>query len=384
MLDLFAGFLVLLAAALGLRALLQHRNARRAEFAGPEGIDEAGFVAIGGIPQWIAVRGRHRANPVLLVLHGGPGAALSAVSHALFGDLEAQFTVAHWDQRGAGRSFGRNGRRGSGEVSIGRLTADGIEVAEHLCARLNRETVVLFALSWGSILALGMLAARPALFAAYAGTGQIVDMQRGEAFAYQSLLARAREGFRRPALAALEWIGPPPFGGGKARRIWQQWLLDFAPASERRAMREMPWLLLTAPRTSLIDVWNVVAGVFFSYARLFDALMDFRVDGARASFAMPMVFVQGSDDLQTPTKLVQEFAGAISAPHKEVVLLEGGGHLVLRAMGARFAQAFVERVRPMASPSRVAANALSRQGSVPVKYVRSGPCERPAVSKMFS
>ena len=342
-----AGFAALIVIAFVARALLQRRHARRAAIASANGIDEAGFVTIGGIAQWIAIRGEDRRNPVLLVLHGGPGAALSAVSYALFRDVEKHFTVAHWDQRGAGRTFGRNGRRGSGDMSIARLTLDGIEVAEHLCQTLKQKQVVLCALSWGSILALGMLTARPELFAAYVGTGQIVDMQKGETFAYESVLARARKGLMRPAIAALEWIGPPPFGGGKARRIWQQWLLDFAPPSERRAMREMPLLLLTAPRTGLGDVWNLVAGVFFSYARLFDALMAFQVTAQRLAFRMPMFFFQGSDDLQTPTKLVAEFADAIAAPRKELVLLEGGGHLVIRTMGARFAAELVARLRPI-------------------------------------
>ena len=38
------------------------------------GVDEAKAVEIGGIRQWITVRGRDRRNPILLVIHGGPAA----------------------------------------------------------------------------------------------------------------------------------------------------------------------------------------------------------------------------------------------------------------------------------------------------------------------
>jgi hypothetical protein len=40
----------------------------------PYGIDEAKALEIGGIQQWITVRGRDRRNPILLMIHGGPAA----------------------------------------------------------------------------------------------------------------------------------------------------------------------------------------------------------------------------------------------------------------------------------------------------------------------
>ena len=334
-----------------IRLGFQMAHERRMRILSPHGIDQRSFVVIGGIEQWITVRGENRDNPVLLILHGGPGAALSAVSFALFRGLEKHFTVVHWDQRGAGRTFGRNGRSGSGEITIAQMTQDGIEVAEHLCERLGKPSIFLCAISWGSVLALGMIRKRPDLFAAYVGTGQIVDMLGGERFAYRTLLSRARECGRKAAIAALELIGPPPFGSGKTRRIWQQWLLDFAPASERRAMREMPFLLFTAPRTSLCDVWHTIGGVLFSYSRLLRSLMEYRAEPYGWTFRIPMYFFQGSDDLQTPTKLVRDFVRRIRAPRKALVALEGGGHFVIRTMGEEFVRQLVQRLRPTRQPT---------------------------------
>jgi len=345
--TIFAIGLCLLAAGYGIRKVAQWRQARRLSPIGPDGVDESGFVEIGGIPQWIQIRGTDRANPVLLVLHGGPGAALSAVSYALFSGIEREFTVVHWDQRGAGRTFGRNGRRRSGDMSIARMTEDGVEVAEHLSTRLGRPKIVLCAISFGSVLALGMIHRRPDLFTAYVGTGQIVDMQEGEAFVYEALISEARRRRMKAAAAALEWLGPPPFGGGKARRVWQRMLLDFAPQSERRAMWEMPLLLLTAPRLRLQDVWDTVTGLIFSVSRLLDPLLAFTAAPYGNDFRVPMFFIQGSEDLQTPTGLVEAFAARVRAPRKEFVLLKGGGHLVIRTMGRQFLDELRARVRPL-------------------------------------
>jgi hypothetical protein len=52
-------------------AFVRERNRRDYAITSPNGIDEAKYVTIGGIEQWITIRGEDRNNPVLLFLHGG-------------------------------------------------------------------------------------------------------------------------------------------------------------------------------------------------------------------------------------------------------------------------------------------------------------------------
>ena len=103
----------------------------------PNGIVEQRFVRIGGIDQWIQIRGEDRDNPVLLVLHGGPGWP-NAVFTLPLRSWERHFTVVQWDHRGAGKTLGRNGKAGSGEMTFDRRVADAIELIEFLRRYLRR------------------------------------------------------------------------------------------------------------------------------------------------------------------------------------------------------------------------------------------------------
>src|ERR1700741_3836395 len=66
----------------------------------PNGGEELKQLRIGGIQQWISVRGNDRRNPILLYVHGGPGAAEMVESYGYQRSWEDFFTVVQWDQAG--------------------------------------------------------------------------------------------------------------------------------------------------------------------------------------------------------------------------------------------------------------------------------------------
>src|SRR5208337_3944253 len=102
--SLIALVVVAIAALLAMRTYRQHVNAQLLAIHSQNGIDEGMYVKIGGIDQWIQIRGQDRDNPVLLCLHGGPGGTWVPMT-ALFVPWEKQFTVVQWDQRGTGKTL---------------------------------------------------------------------------------------------------------------------------------------------------------------------------------------------------------------------------------------------------------------------------------------
>ena len=71
----------------------------------PNGVERLEKVAIGGIDQWVSVRGADRRNPVILYIHGGPGYVSIPMSWWFSRGLEEYFTIVQWDQRAAGKTY---------------------------------------------------------------------------------------------------------------------------------------------------------------------------------------------------------------------------------------------------------------------------------------
>src|SRR5215469_5801747 len=97
-----------LSSALLYRAYLQHKVAVRRAINSPDGINSLEAVRIGGIDQWIEVRGQNVNNPILLWIHGGPGMAFIPLAGSFQDPLEKYFTIVQWDQRGAGKTYASN------------------------------------------------------------------------------------------------------------------------------------------------------------------------------------------------------------------------------------------------------------------------------------
>ena len=104
-------------------------------------IAETAYVPLGGLEQWIDIQGEDRANPVILVVHGGPGEAQWPQADK-YAPWQKAFTIVQWDQRGASHTYGHSGGENTLDVSLKRIAADGVELADYLCRHLNKKKII--------------------------------------------------------------------------------------------------------------------------------------------------------------------------------------------------------------------------------------------------
>ncbi len=316
-------------------------------------IDEGFFVGVHGIDQWITVRGADSNTPALLII-SGPGAAFSRMAR-FFEPWERAFTLVQWDQPGAGATQAKNGDAATGALTYARLVQDGIAVAEFIRRHLGVAKVAVLGVSGGSIIALKMIKARPDLFFAYVGSGQIVDWARQEIESYTMVLEQARAAGHREAITELEKLGPPPYADAAADAIKSKYANTFTPAEQEAlagldpsVMSAMhappPGARYIAPDLPLLDVMTTAMA---AYVKLRDELVVFDARALGLQFDVPMFFFQGDRDLFTVVSLVEAYAADIRAPQKRVELIAGGGHSTFFLRDQFFAL-LVRLVKPLA------------------------------------
>jgi pimeloyl-ACP methyl ester carboxylesterase len=316
----------------------------------PQRVKEEMFVRIGGIDQWITIKGDDRNNPVVLFLHGGPGDALSPFADALYAGWEKDFTLVQWDQRGAGRTYGKSGPSIEPTMTIKRMADDGIEVAQFLTKRLHKKKIILVGCSWGSILGIYMAHTQPDLFYAYVGIAQMVNWQGNLSASYARVLAMARASGDQQAITALTAMGPPPWHSVSKWPVFRKWekayqakMVTAPPApgtvAPEYASPEERAQYATADDFSFLHFWGLT---------LSGPLTDVDLPALGTSFAIPIFMIQGQEDLTALPELAKAYFNSIRAPRKQFYLVTGTGHADSATELDMTLKVLVEQVRPIA------------------------------------
>jgi pimeloyl-ACP methyl ester carboxylesterase len=290
-----------------------------------------------------------RDNPVLLVLHGGPGSPYSIFT-PLLRSWRKHFTMVHWDRRGAVRTLGRNGRAGSGEMTSDRMVDDAVEVAEFLRG-LRKDKLILLVGSMGTLVGVPLVQRRPDLFSGYVGTDNYVEMTRNEALGCRMALDRVHAAGNTRAVAALEKIGPDPSRwDARAWGVKMQWTMGTDPVTPNGATKLVLRLLLTAPTHTLRDVKHRLTGFAYTRNRMFEQFMAFDARRLGTRFEVPFFLFQGDSDVVTLTGLAEDYFAGVRAPTKDLVRIDNASHFCAFTRPDQFLRELLTHVRPLASP----------------------------------
>jgi pimeloyl-ACP methyl ester carboxylesterase len=261
--------------------------------------------------------------------------------------LERHFTVVHWDQRGAGKSYDREIPRSS--MTLDRFVADLDELVEIVRERFGKEKVVLLGHSWGSALGAIYAARFPEKVSVYVGAAQIGDSPLGESMSYAYGLAEAERRHDRKALKTLRAIGPPPYPA--ASLFAERTAVNRLDGQMRPGVLwKVARALFGRPESSMLDLPNLVRGFRFSIDAMWAEVSTLNLLQLVPALRMPVVIFVGRRDHWVPPETSVAFFDTLAAPSKQLVGFERSGHEAFVDEPEKFNATMIDVVRPLASP----------------------------------
>ena len=319
----------------------------------PTGVQESYSVLVGGVSQWLNVRGQDRANPVLLFVHGGPASPAMPTLWQFQRPLEDYFTVVQWDQRASGKTLANTDPATmDATLHIDRYVDDAIAVAEAVRTRYGKGKVLLVGHSWGTIIAMKAALKRPDLFSAYVGMGQVIDVRENERISYDYAVEQAKAHANTAALKELASIAPYPGTTPITReriiiaRKWAQYYGGMSAFRDTSAYYFDGPLL--SPDYEASDVCAIDRGNVATLGRILPEFLDVDFRGVKR-FPIPVVMFLGRHDYTTPSAPTAEWLARVDAPSKQAIWFEHSAHMIPWEEPGRTLVSLLQTVRPIAT-----------------------------------
>ena len=319
----------------------------------PQGIEQTRAVRIGGIDQWISVRGTDRRNPVLLFLHGGPGFVAMPTSWYFLRGWEEYFTVVQWDQRGAGKTYAANDpAKVAPTMTRAQMLADAEEMVAFLRKEFGKDRIFVLGHSWGSSLGIQLAQRHPDWLHAYVGIGQITDGMESERRGWQYTMDAAKREGNRQAIRELASIAPYAAPGKplvlKDLYLQRKWLARYGGAVYGRNGSDAESAAAKlAPEYTDADLKTMWDGTEFSSSRMLTDVLtqDFSV---YTKFDCPIVIFNGRHDYNVSASATAEWFDKVKAPAKQLVWFEDSAHEIFNEEPGKTLVSLVKYARPFA------------------------------------
>ncbi|HVW68626.1 MAG TPA: alpha/beta hydrolase, partial [Steroidobacteraceae bacterium] len=317
------------------------------------GVEELLEVPLGGAKQWISVRGRDRANPVLLMIHGGPASPEMPTSWYFQNGWEDYFTVVQWDQRGSGKTYNANDPKTiQPTLSLARITADAGELVQYLRSRYGKQKIFVLGHSWGSLVGLSLARQHPEWLYAYVGMGQVINGREGEHVGYEETLRIAEATGNSQAVKDLQALAPYPNADGSLPVAKvdgeRKWSVEFGGLTWGRKNLDYYFDLTPfSPEYTDADLAAIDKGSQLSLARLLPDLAGFNFSEV-TEWRCPIILFLGRHDLTTPSVVASAWLERVHAPQKKLIWFENSAHMMMVEEPGRMLVHLVEDVRPLA------------------------------------
>lgn len=294
---------------------------------------------LGGVEQWVLVRGIDEQNPIILFLHGGPGLPMMPFHQHFQNDIEKMYLVVHWDQRGTGKSYSENIPIQS--MNLSQILSDAHDLVLLLKQRYGKEKIYLAGHSWGTIIGMNLINLYPEHFYGFISIGQVVDFAQSLNISYTFALMKAKENGCEETVNELIGIGDPPFNEDDRKlSIILKNVAKFGGSMHNEINFQS--IVKKCNEYTENDIENIPKGLGFSDTYLWNEVIKTNMIDNLKEFKVPIYFVCGKYDYITPTILIEEYYKKITAQFKKVIILENSAHYPYIEEPDKFSQVIID------------------------------------------
>lgn len=345
-------FFLLLSCLLGLLliSLIIYQQIRKKHIASKlkQPIDFGEYVNINDQQQYLHHRGTELSNPVMLILHGGPGAPLLPFSHYYQPELEQSLTIVNWDQRGCGKSeFKTKNVQFNTTITLEQIVDDTKVIVDYLKAKYNQDKIIILGHSWGSVVGSTFASLYPNDVQIYIGVGQVVSMFENEKIGYEKAIEVAKKHANKQLVSKLHALAPYPattFTPEMKKKIFSLRQIQSKLKIGNNNNRLFAKLIFESPFYSLHDSLTYLKMNQNHLNQLYNDLMTFAIPN---TFEVPICLIVGRNDFVTPHPLAKTFFEQIKSSNKLFYTIEASGHFPMLDQPKYFTELVLKTVRDL-------------------------------------
>lgn len=326
-LIIFLGLILLIALIIIVGKMI---NAQKFKIRSEIGVQKSEYITIGGIKQYIQVRGQDISNPIIIMLHGGPGSNMAYYSYDWQNDLEQDFTIVHWDQRGCGNTYYCD--REAEKPTLDLLLSDLDALVEYVRLEYSKEKVIIMGHSWGTFLGAIYSGSHHEKVSAYVSISQMLDFKKSEQVSAQEAIRLANMAGKTQAAQEISKKLEMIMTYQKFDKLEATEFLKFRQLKEKylplQYGNKMGTLRLFSPYMTFNDLkWMLSFGKLIEISSaLYEALLS---DGTLSiyDYKIPVIVIAGDNDWTTPGSMTFDYFNDITAPKKELIIIKNTGHI---------------------------------------------------------
>ena len=324
------GILILLLLLLFIWILISSGKIKKLK--GSNSITEKYTYTINGAKNGFIIRGYDKNNPVLLLVSSGPGSPDYFLTEKYKDmDLEKYYTIVYWEYRGCAIAYDK--KIDPQTLTTDLLVEDTKEVTKYLINKFNKDKIYIMGFSGGSYIALNTISKYPELYHAYFGMAQVVSHDSdNDTLIYNKLKEVFENKKQNSKLKSLE-KNVEHLDNDKVKITNWDVVINLVhdaglgTIKDKSETKSITIPLILSSCYTIKEKINYIKGLkLYKRSTLHKENLNTDFRKSLTHFEVPIYFISGEYDYNTPWPLVEEYYNLIDAPKKGFYLVKDSAH----------------------------------------------------------